>query len=123
LTYKAKLNLFYRFPANFVAQVNLNAEGSSPALQGNRLAVQSADFAIRKSFMKNRASIVFSANDVFNSRKYITTYEQPNIYQETMNRREVRFYKLTLQLPIGKANASFKKKERKMEKPDVDFSN
>jgi ferric enterobactin receptor len=123
LTYRAKLNFSYRFPANFLAQINLNADGASPALQGSRLSVQAADFAIRKSFMKNRANLVFSVNDVFNSRKYITTYEQPNIYQETMNRREVRFYKLTLQLPIGKANATFKKKERKMEKPDVDFSN
>jgi ferric enterobactin receptor len=123
LTYKSKLNFSYRFPANILTQLNLIAEGASPALQGNRLPLKAADFAIRKSFLKNQGNVIFSINDVFNSRKYITTYEQANIYQETMNRREVRFYKLTLQLPLGKPNASFKKKERKLEKPDVDFSN
>ena len=73
--------------------------------------------------MGNRASVVFSVNDIFNSRKQISTFEQENIYQASMNRREVRFYKLTLQLPIGKANATFRKKERKMDRTDIDFTN
>ncbi len=46
-----------------------------------------------------------------------------NIFRTSMNRRDIRFYKITLQLPLGKANATFRKKERKMDKPDVDFSN
>jgi ferric enterobactin receptor len=121
--YRAKLNLSYRFPGNISANINVNRDSKTPGLQGYRLPIQAADFAIRKSFMNNRASVVFSVNDVFNSRKQVSTFEQANIYQESMNRREVRFYKLTLQLPIGKANATFKKKDRKMEKPDVDFSN
>ncbi|MES2518185.1 MAG: outer membrane beta-barrel protein [Bacteroidota bacterium] len=122
-TYRAKLNLSYRFPANFSAQVNLNRDSKSPSLQGFRLPVQAADFALRKSFMSNRASVVFAINDIFNSRKFVSTIEQGNTFQASMNRRDVRFYKITLQLPIGKANATFRKKERKMDKPDVDFSN
>jgi len=124
ITVRAKLNLTYRLPANFSTQLNLNYDGRSPALQGFRLPVKAADFALRKAFMQNRASLVFSINDIFNSRKYVTTFEQANTtYQSTMNRREVRFYKLTLQLPLGKPDATFKRKERKLEKPDVDFSN
>lgn len=122
-TYRAKLNLSYRFPANFSAQLNLNRDSKSPSLQGFRLPVQAADFALRKSFMNNRASVVFTINDIFNSRKFVSTIEQENLFQASMNRREVRFYKLTLQLPIGKANATFRKKERKIEKTDIDFSN
>jgi len=41
--------------------------------------------------MKNQANVVSSVNDDFNLRKLVTTYEQPTIFQETMNRREVRF--------------------------------
>jgi hypothetical protein len=122
-TYRAKLNLSYRFPANFSAQLNLNRDSKSPSLQGFRLPVQAADFALRKSFMNNRASVVFAINDIFNSRKFVSTIEQENLLQTSMNRRDVRFYKITLQLPIGKANATFRKKERKMEKTDIDFSN
>lgn len=73
--------------------------------------------------MKNRASIAFKVNDFFNSRLFYTTFESDNTYQKIMNRREVRFYKFTLQLPIGKANATFKKKDNKIEKSDIDFSN
>ena len=123
VVYRAKLNMSYRFPANISANINLNRDSKTPGLQGFRLPIQAADFAIRKSFMGNRASVVFSVNDIFNSRKQVTTIEQENIYQASMNRREVRFYKLTLQLPIGKANATFRKKERKMEKTDIDFTN
>ncbi len=122
-TYRAKLNLSYRFPANFSTQLNLNRDSKSPSLQGFRLPVQAADFALRKSFMNNRASVVFAINDIFNSRKFLSTIEQENLLQTSMNRRDVRFYKITLQLPIGKANATFRKKERKMEKTDIDFSN
>jgi ferric enterobactin receptor len=123
VVYRAKLNLSYRFPSNISANINVNRDSKSPSLQGYRLAIQAADFAIRKSFMGNRASLVFTVNDIFNSRKQVSTIEQANIYQESMNRRDIRFYKLTLQLPIGKANATFRKKERKMEKSDIDFGN
>jgi ferric enterobactin receptor len=123
LVYRAKLNLSYRFPMNISANINLNRDSKTPSLQGFRLPIQAMDFAIRKSFMNNRASVVFSVNDVFDSRKQVSTFDQPTTYQESMNRREVRFYKLTLQLPLGKANATFKKKDRKIEKADVDFSN
>ena len=123
VAYRAKLNVSYRFPANISANINVNRDSKTPSLQGFRLPIQAADFAIRKSFMGNRASVVFSVNDIFNSRKQISTFEQENIYQASMNRREVRFYKLTLQLPIGKANATFRKKERKMDRTDIDFTN
>jgi len=123
LAYRAKLNLSYRFPANISANININRDSKSPSLQGFRLPIQAADFVIRKLFMGNWASVVFAANDIFNSRKQISTTEQVNIYQESMNRREVRFYKLTLQLPLGKANFTLRKKDRKMERLNIDFGN
>lgn len=118
-TYRSKLTLSYRFPSNIMAQITANSDGNSPTLQGYRKGVQGMDIALRKSFLKNRASIAFTVNDLFNSRQFINVYEQGNVQQWSMNRREVRFYKLTLSLPIGKANGSFKKKERGLEKPDI----
>jgi hypothetical protein len=89
-------------------------------LQGYRKPIEAADFAIKKMFMNNRASIAFAVNDIFNSRQYITVYDQGNIMQSTMNRG--RFYKLTIQLPIGQAN-SFSRRNQNVNKPDIDFSN
>ncbi len=119
--YNAKLSLTYRLPANFTAQVSANRESRSPSLQGHRNAVQAADFALRKAFWQNRASVLFTINDVFNSRRFVSVYDQPGVYQASMNRRDVRFYKLTLQLPLGRSEST-RRKERKMDRPDVDFN-
>ncbi len=122
LGYNAKLNVTYRFAANLTAQVTAQRQSRTVGLQGFRQAVNAADFSLRKGFWQNRAGLTFTINDIFNSRRFISTYEQPNINQVTMNRREVRFYKLTLQLPLGKAGSG-KVKERKVDRPDIDFSN
>lgn len=120
-TYNAKLILTYQFPAGISAQVSGTNESKSPQLQGYRQAVRGLDFALRKGFWQNRASVTFTVNDAFNSRRFISIYDQPGAYQITMNRREVRFYKVALQLPLGKDVT--KRKERKMDRPDVDFGN
>ncbi len=122
-SYNAKLNLGYKFPANISAQLNLSRDSRFPQLQGYRAAITAADFAVRKSFMNNRAALVFTINDLFNSRRPVTVYDQPTAYQESMSRREIRFYKLSIQLPLGKAGNLTRKKEQRDNRPDVDFSN
>ncbi|MFD2934949.1 outer membrane beta-barrel family protein [Spirosoma flavum] len=121
VSYNAKLNLTYRFPSNISAQLSGTNDGKAPQLQGYRQAVRGADFAVRKGFWQNRASLTFTVNDMFNSRRFISIYDQPGAYQVSMNRREVRFYKLSLQLPLGKDIT--KRNQRKMDRPDVEFSN
>jgi hypothetical protein len=122
-TYNAKLNLTYKFPLGITAQLNLSRDSRFPQFQGYRGAVAAADFALRKSFMDNRASVVFTINDIFNSRLPVQIYDQPLAYQESMNRRDIRYYKLTLQLPLGKAGTLLRKKNQPTNRPDVDFSN
>jgi outer membrane receptor protein involved in Fe transport len=121
--YNAKLNLNYNFPKNITAQLSTSNNSVTPQLQGSRSAVRSADFAVRKSFWDNRGSIVFTLNDIFNSRKQAIIYDQPTAYQRSMNRREVRFYKITLQFPLSRTESQRKKKDLKIARPDVDFSN
>ncbi|MEP6737568.1 MAG: outer membrane beta-barrel protein, partial [Chryseolinea sp.] len=120
--YNAKVNLTYKFPAGISAQASAQRRSKNPGLQGYQNAVSGMDFALRKSFMQNKGSITFSINDVFNSRRFVSVYEQPGIYQVSMNRREIRYFKLSIQLPLGKLTGG-KAKERKVERPDIDFSN
>jgi outer membrane receptor protein involved in Fe transport len=120
--YNAKLNLTYKFPLGITAQLSGTRDRRFPQVQGYRLPIWSADMAVRKSFMQNRASVVFSVNDLFNSRRGITVYDQPLAFQTTTSRREIRFYKLTVQFPLGKPDATFRRNTRKVERPDVDFS-
>lgn len=123
-TSRSKLNLTYKFKGNVTAQLSGNYDTKSPSLQGYRGAIVAADFAIRKSFWNNKGSLAFTVNDIFNSRKQISIYDQPSAYQESMTRREVRFYKLTLQLPLNrKSTSTVKKKNTNSTRPEVDFSN
>lgn len=121
VSYNAKLNLTYRFPANISAQLTGTNDGKAPQLQGYRQAVRGLDFAVRKSFWNNRGSVAFIINDMFNSRRFVSIYDQPGAYQVSMNRREVRYYKFSIQLPLGKD--PIKRNQRKIDRPDVDFSN
>ena len=121
--YNAKLNLSYKLPANFSAQLSGTRDSRGVSLQGYRQAVSAADFALRKGLWNNRGSLVFTVNDLFNSRRYYTIYDQPGVFQTSMSRRDVRYYKFTLQVPLGKADATFRRSQHKLERPDVDFSN
>lgn len=111
-----KIGLNYRLPSSFSVQLNGGYEGNRPIPQGTRQGIAYLDFAIKKSFFNNAANVVFSINDVFNSRKDITTFTLPTSVQETMRRRDTRYFKLALQVPFGKADASlFKKGNKKPE--------
>jgi len=121
-SYNAKLNLTYKLPKNFTVQVNSNNDSRFPSLQGYRGAIRAADFAIRKSFWENKASVVFTINDVFNSRRSFNYYDQPTSYQISMNRRDIRYYKLTVQLPLGQSESARKKRDLKIGRPDIDFN-
>jgi len=89
-------------------------------LQGYQKGVTAGDFAIRQGFWKNRGSVTFIINDIFNSRRFYSIYDQPGTFQTTMSRRDIRFYKITLQIPLSRGAM---KKERKVSGPDIDFSN
>ena len=108
-----KIGLNYRLPSSFSIQLNGSYEGNRPIPQGNRQGIAYMDLAVKKSFFNNAANVVFSINDLFNSRKDITTFTLPTSIQETMRRRDTRYFKLALQIPLGKADASFFKKGNK----------
>jgi outer membrane receptor protein involved in Fe transport len=121
LRYNAKLSFGYKFKAGFSAQLSGQRRSKGPALQGYQKSVTAADFALRKGFWQNRASLTFIINDIFNSRRFVSIYDQPLAYQTSMNRREIRFYKLTLQLPLSKVTS--KMKTKRIADPDIDFGN
>lgn len=105
-------------------QINANNTSRTLQLQGYRAAIRTMGFAVKKSFWKNKANAVFSINDVFNSNKQITTYEQAAVYQKTMSRRDIRYFKLTLQYTFGSDpnSPSQKKKPARTESaPSMDL--
>ena len=110
---KASIN--YKFPSSFSAQLNGSYESERVGPQGKRLAVAFMDFAVKKSFFGGAANVTFSINDVFNSRKDLNVYNFPSFNQESMRRRDLRYFKLSLQMPFGKMDASIFKKGKKQQ--------
>jgi len=121
LRYNAKVSATYKFGAGISAQVSAQRRSKSPQLQGYQKAVNGVDFALRKGLWQNRGSVTFIVNDVFNSRIFYTVYDQPLAYQVSMSRRDIRFYKITMQFPLSRSTR--KMKERKVSGPDIDFGN
>ncbi|MEO9020657.1 MAG: outer membrane beta-barrel protein [Ginsengibacter sp.] len=79
--------------------------------QGRRLERYGADFAMRKDlFAKDKGSITFSVNDVFNTQRYGVIYDTETFYQETYNRRRVRSFRLTFSYKFGDSDFSLFKK-------------
>ncbi len=117
-----KANLNYKFPQSITAQINANYESDRVIPQGIRKGIPSMDFAVKKAFFGGAANVTLSINDVFDSRKDITIYTFPTFTQESMRRRDLRYYKLSLQIPFGKMDASiFKKRKPQGQGQDMDY--
>lgn len=97
-----KVNTTIKLPKNFSIQLNGNYESSKPLAQGTLKEVYWMDAAIRKNFWKNKATLVLNCSDVFNTRKYTTITNIPNLYNETYYRnRETRVGNITFTYRFG----------------------
>jgi outer membrane receptor protein involved in Fe transport len=84
--------------------LQLTGEYESPEVipQGRTIAEARVDFALRRDFLKsNKASFIFSVNDVFNSRRWGSDIETPNFIQDSYSRWNVRSFRLTFSYRFG----------------------
>ncbi len=86
---------------NFGFQVIGEYESPRVMPQGNQIPEYSVDVAIRKDFLqKKKASLTFSANDIFWTDRNGTVFDTGIFYQET-SRRNVRSFRLTFSYKFG----------------------
>jgi outer membrane receptor protein involved in Fe transport len=106
--YNVKGNLNWKLPKklkDFSMQLNASYESSQVIPQGERLPIFFMDYALKYTF--NRVgSVAFQINDITNTRWEILRVNQVDFEQTSMRRRDLRFYKLTFQMPFGKMDAS-----------------
>lgn len=96
-----KLNVTYKLPYNFTVQANFNNKSKQPQLQGYKSAIRTFDLSVRKGFLNNKLNAVLALNDVFNSGKQYTIFKEGSVYQTSMQRRDIRHVKLTIQYMFG----------------------
>jgi len=101
-----KINTSIKLPAGFSLQLNGNYESAKPLAQGTLNEVYWVDVALRKNLLKNKATIVLNCSDVFNTRKYTSTYAL-SAYNESYYRdRETRVGNLTFTYRFGSNKAA-----------------
>ncbi len=111
-SYFIKSNMIYKFGTGYSAQISSSFEGKEIILQGYIKERYNVDFAIKKSLFNNSANVTFAVNDIFNSRKQVTILEGSSFIQESMRRREIRAFKISLQFPFGKLDSSIFRKAK-----------
>ncbi|NML23736.1 TonB-dependent receptor [Pseudoflavitalea sp. G-6-1-2] len=80
--------------------------------QGKRKARYGVDLALRKDFLKDKASVTVAVNDVLNSSRFGAIYDTENFYQDFYRRRNIRSARITFTWKFGKNDFSLFKKER-----------
>lgn len=124
--WEAKLMFNYRIMTEKSTFFNklafqLMGEYESPEVipQGRNKAQYSVDFAIRKDFLKkDKGTLTFGINDVFNTNRWGTIYDTDDFYQDSYRRWNVRSFRLTFSYKFGDAEFSFGNRNRQRDSED-----
>lgn len=63
-------------------------------------------------FKKDKGSLTFSVNDIFNTQRYGVIYDTDTFYQESYSRWSVRTFRITFSYKFGDADFSLFNKKR-----------
>jgi outer membrane receptor for ferrienterochelin and colicins len=78
-TWTARASSKFNLPQKIDLQLNGNYDAEQKTAQGKNKANASMNFALSKDILKDKATIAFNINDVFNSRKRINEVELPTV--------------------------------------------
>jgi outer membrane receptor protein involved in Fe transport len=114
-TWFGKVNSNTKLPWNLTLQVSGEYESRQILTQGERRPKWSADAAIKKDMLKNKAlSISLGLNDIFNSDRNLSYTTTDFSEQEYYRKRATRELRLNLTYRFGKMDANlFKRKSSK----------
>jgi len=79
VTWTSRLTSKFNLPYKIDLQANGNYDAKQKTAQGTNKANASMNLAVSKDILKDKATIAFNINDVFNSRKRINEVELPNV--------------------------------------------
>ena len=94
-SWNARMSLKYSI--NKLTDIQLNGMYRSPinSAQGKRKSITILNFAANREILKNKGSLTFSVQDIFNSRKWRSITEGSNFYSESEFQWRPRQFTLT----------------------------
>jgi iron complex outermembrane receptor protein len=110
-SWNTKAMVSYKLPAAFTAQVNGSYEAPKIIAQGKTLPVYSIDFSLNKDINK-KLSLNFTINDIFNTRRFGSTYQTDYFSQDLSRRRDVRFFRVGFTYRFGEWDTSLFRKRK-----------
>jgi hypothetical protein len=117
--YNTKLNLQYRLPKGFALQVSGNYESPKINPQGKSKEFYFADCGLSKELYKFM-TLTLSVSDLFDTKGRGMLYITDQYTQDSWNRRESRYVKLTARIRFGKADATLFRKRSNQQQDDQD---
>jgi len=103
-TWFGKVNTNIKLPKNFSFQLNANYESPKVVAQGNLKESYWIDVALKKTFWKNKATLVINCSDVLKTRVFVTNLNMAD-YGQTINRvKETRIGNITFTYRFGKSD-------------------
>jgi Outer membrane receptor proteins, mostly Fe transport len=87
-------------------QVTGEYESPEVTPQGKNKENYVVDFGFRKDLLKNKGTLTFNINDVFNMRRFGNIYDTEDFYQDSYRRWNVRSFRVTFSYRFGDANFS-----------------
>ncbi|MEB2779907.1 TonB-dependent receptor [Algoriphagus sp. C2-6-M1] len=94
-SWNAKLTQDFKLPLGINLQLVANYDSPEVEAQGRDLAQYYMDASVQKSFIEDKASILFSLRDVFNTRRFAGQTLTNTFSQEFRAKRETRIFLIT----------------------------
>jgi iron complex outermembrane receptor protein len=85
-------------------------QGPNATAQGQRDGFGTMDVALKQNILKNKGSISFTANDLFNTQDRSGFNSTENFYEVYKDKRETRIFWLTFSYGFGKMGEMFNKR-------------
>jgi outer membrane receptor for ferrienterochelin and colicins len=122
-SWSAKLNSRVTLPYKIDWQTNMNYNGDQKTAQGKMIGIFAMNLGFSKDIMKDKASLAFNINDVFNSRKMKMETLIPGLIQSYGERQYgQRQFTLSFTYRLNKPkNEREKQPRREMEEGGGDF--
>jgi len=109
-SYTAKLTSSATLPKKITVQLNANYRGPMISPQGAFDPMYSADIALKKDIMKEKASIGLRMSDIFNTQKFHMHNSGDGFINDNLRKRETRIVYFNFTYKI---NGGLKQKQRK----------
>jgi outer membrane receptor protein involved in Fe transport len=111
ITWSANLSGSLNITKSTVIQVTSNYVAKRLTPQGEMSPSFVLNTGFRQEFMKNKAALIFTISDLFNSLRNNSILNTPELYQTVIRRRSARIFYVGLTYTFGKQNS---KKENQL---------